>query len=91
MSALSEGFEDFELHIGAERGDGAYPVTVIESSAGQAEGEFRVPMSVQELRAALDGMQNLDTDEATLTDFGTRLFSSLLYFRALCTAAMLRV
>ncbi len=77
MSVLSGGFDDFEVLIAAEKGDGVYPVTVIESPAGQANGEFLLPMSQEELQAAIASMQTLDTDEAMLTDFGIRLFSAL--------------
>lgn len=79
MSALSGGFDDFEVLIAADRGDRVYPVTVIESPAGQADGEFALPISVQELEAATERMHALATDEALLTDFGARLFSTLFH------------
>jgi hypothetical protein len=79
MSALSGGFDDFEVFIAAERGDRVYPVTVLKSPAGQADGKFVLPMSDQELEAAMGRMQALATDEAMLTDFGVRLFSSLFH------------
>lgn len=77
MSALSGGFDDFEVFIGTDRGDQVYPVTVLKSPAGQADGKFVLPMSGQELEAAIGRMQALASDEAMLTDFGTRLFSAL--------------
>jgi hypothetical protein len=79
MSALSGGFDDFDVLIAADRGDRVYPVTVFKSPAGQADGEFVLPMSDQELEAAMERMQALATDEAILTDFGVRLFSSLFH------------
>jgi hypothetical protein len=79
MSALSGGFDDFDVFIAADRGDRVYPVTVLKSPAGQAEGKFALPMSDQELGAAMERMQALATDEAMLTDFGVRLFSSLFH------------
>ncbi|MEJ2555785.1 MAG: CHAT domain-containing protein [Anaerolineae bacterium] len=79
MSALSGRFDDFEILIAADRGDRVYPVTVLESPAGQADGKFVLPMSDQELEAAMGSMQALATDEAMLTDFGVRVFSSLFH------------
>jgi hypothetical protein len=79
MSALSRGYADLEVLIATERGDGVYPVTVIESPAGQADGEFRPPMPGQELEALVDRMRSLDAEAATLTDFGARLFSAMFH------------
>ncbi len=77
MSTLSGGFEDFDVFIAADRGDRVYPVTVLKSPAGQADGKFVLPMSDQELETAMESMQALATNEAMLTDFGVRLFSTL--------------
>jgi len=77
MATLPGEFDDFEIHINADRGDGIYPVNVVESAAGQAQGEFVLPMSEQQLEAGLERIGGLDTDEALLTDFGTRLFAAL--------------
>jgi hypothetical protein len=77
MSALSEEFEDFEVHIAERREDWVYPVSVFKSPAGQAVGEFELPLSDEELETAIARMQALNTDEAMLKDFGARLFSAL--------------
>jgi hypothetical protein len=79
MHITSGGFTDFEVLIAARRADGVYPVTVIESPAGQADGEFRLPIAAQDLETLLERMRALDTDEVTLTDFGGRFFSALFH------------
>jgi hypothetical protein len=56
MHATAGGFSDFEVLVAAQRAGGVYPVTVIESPAGQAEGEFRPPMPAQELEVLLAGL-----------------------------------
>jgi hypothetical protein len=77
MHVTAGGYSDFEVLIAAQRTGAVYPVTVIESPAGQAEGEFRLPMPARELEALVERIRALDTDEATLTNFGGRLFSAL--------------
>jgi hypothetical protein len=79
MHITSGGFTDFEVLIATQRAGGVYPATVIESPAGQADGEFRLPMAAGELESLVDRMRALDTDEATLTDFGGRLFLALFH------------
>ena len=57
MHATLGGFTDFEVLIAAQRDSGVYPATVIESPAGQADGEFRLPMAAGELDALVDRMR----------------------------------
>ena len=69
-------FHDFELLI-ADRQRRGYPVRVIESPAGQAEGLFKMPWKHDDLQQTLLDMEEWQADEASLVDFGTRLFDAL--------------
>jgi hypothetical protein len=77
MSSVAGRFDDFEVLITPDQGNGIYPVSVIQSTAGQASGVFALPLSPREIETALHRMRNLDTDETMLMEFGARLFSAL--------------
>lgn len=69
-------FHDFELLI-ADRQQQSYPVRVIESPAGQAEGLFEMPWKQDDLERTLVEMEEWKTSGRSLVDFGTRLFNAL--------------
>jgi hypothetical protein len=69
-------FYDFELLVGDPL-DGSYPVHVLASPAGQAEGTFVPPLAEAELADALARLERGASDEAFLVDLGTRLFRAL--------------
>ena len=68
-------FHDFELLI-TRREQRGYSVWV-KSPAGDSEGVFKMPWKQYDLEQALMRMEEGDTDEAYLVDFGTELFNAL--------------
>lgn len=81
---------DFDLEIGLGT-EGTYPVKVLRSPAGEAEGSMRFPFDAPTLENRLLKLQNallrsggeqrrriLSADEQAMQDFGQRLFEALL-------------
>lgn len=74
---MTHEYETFELLVGPANGDG-YPVTVVESPAGEATGLLRLDPQDGELEDALALIENRDVDGATLAEIGNYLFEELL-------------
>lgn len=64
----------FELLIG-NRLSAGYPVTVVESPAG--EGEAHMALSPDDLQDAISALERRDADEGFLAELGTYLFEEL--------------
>jgi hypothetical protein len=56
---------------------GKYPVTVLDSATGQANGEFVIPWNKDELASLLARMNNFQTTDDDLREFGAQLFSAI--------------
>ena len=74
--AQPQPFESFELLIGEKNGR-TYPVTVIDSPAGEASGKCRINPHADEILDALEYLEKNDVDEDFLVDFGNYLFEEL--------------
>jgi outer membrane protein assembly factor BamB len=75
-SALVSTFADFDLLLDRPR-EGEFPVQVVRSPAGEAQGTFRLPLPPLELESALWSLEAGETDESDLQDLGSRLFAAL--------------
>jgi tetratricopeptide (TPR) repeat protein len=75
-SAMETDYADFDLLIGQPSGD-VYPVHVVNSPAGGATGDFRLPFTPEELAVTLQELEDDQADEERTQDFGARLFTAL--------------
>lgn len=76
MTTTPPQFADFEILISAASAPGHYPIQVIESPAGQAQGTLA--LDLEALRATLSSLETGPTDEAFFTGLGRTLFNALL-------------
>jgi hypothetical protein len=69
---------DFTLQIDAGRQEGTYVARVLHSPAGEGEGEFRVPVDLEDLEILVKGVAEGGAKvEALLQSVGVRLFREL--------------
>jgi tetratricopeptide (TPR) repeat protein len=68
--------EKFELLVGARTADG-YPLTVVQSPAGEANAHCRLDPSDGELQDALQSIADQNADAAFLSEVGGFLFGEL--------------
>ncbi|MEM7538705.1 MAG: CHAT domain-containing protein [Chloroflexota bacterium] len=69
-------YEDFELLIGTQT-DTGYPATVVYSPAGEISTTISLDLTDYEIQDMLGALEERDTDELFLTEFGTFLFEEL--------------
>ena len=78
MSQDRPQFEDFELLVNAAREPDCYPVTLIQSPAGQANGTLKLELQTAEIQTALQSIAGRQTTEDSLRQFGQQLFDKLM-------------
>lgn len=75
-SGIPYSLESFDLLIGSGS-SGNYPVTIIQSPAGEGNGVCRLDPAEFSLQDALISLQNKDVDRAFLEQLGQYLFEEL--------------
>lgn len=73
---ISPEYDSFEILIGKKNPQG-YPVTIIQSPAGDASGFFLLEMDDIDLVNALSSVENGETSEELLNGLGRFLFDAL--------------
>ncbi|MGH7600814.1 MAG: CHAT domain-containing protein [bacterium] len=81
-AALGSGkrinYLDYYLLIGPKKEkDGAYPIFLVDSPAGEDSGELKFPLPETEMAKVREAMQNFSLEVTRLKDFGANLFEAL--------------
>ncbi len=73
---MANSYELFDLRIFRGQ-NGIYPVEVLRSPAGEADGEFRIPFQLNEIAALLEQLESGEADRKRLQEIGQQLYQAL--------------
>jgi tetratricopeptide (TPR) repeat protein len=74
---ISRDYRTFDLRIFRARDGHVYPVSVLDSPAGQCDAEFRPPFTQAELDQLVTRMVDGELSDEEVLQFGQRLFAAL--------------
>jgi len=74
---LSRDYRTFDLRIFRAQDGHTYPISVLDSPAGQCDAEFRLPFTQAELDGLLTRMVDGELSEEEIEQLGAKLFAAL--------------
>ncbi len=79
IDTIDRDYRTFDLRVFRSESDRTYPVSVLDSPAGQCDAEFRLPFTQAELDGLIARMVDGELDEEEVLRLGEKLFGALFH------------